>query len=78
MKICPHCYGNKPPPYKPAWIHSDHYHCKCCGSVIECAVALGWHAVSGDRRVGVCRSCGQILIENESTTTRLVWPEEKA
>jgi hypothetical protein len=57
------------------WCNSDHYHCKRCGSVIECCKSLPWKACEGVRRVGVC-DCGQILIENEHGKLR--WPLRRA
>ena len=65
---------------RPTWIHADHYHCKCCGAIIECAVALPWTVgtgfrLPGVRRVGVCK-CGQILIEHENEKVR--WPMRRA
>ncbi len=55
--------------YRPTWMHSDHYHCKRCGSIIECCRALGYDAFNGVRRVGIC-GCGQILIESDHRGTR--------
>lgn len=62
---CPRCQGG--------WIHSEHYHCRSCGTEMESPqVRLEWKLSCGVRRVGVC-DCGQILVEREKGWPRLIW-----
>jgi hypothetical protein len=63
-------------PPKPSWARG-HYHCKSCGSEIECLATLHYADRSlfwpvENRRIGVCK-CGQILVEREHGKLKWLW-----
>ena len=47
------------------WLNSDHYHCRKCGAIVECAVGIAHTVWAGVGRKGVCSACGTVHTEWE-------------
>jgi len=54
------------------WIRG-HYHCRICGGEIECWKAFPWGTAKGVKRLGGCKTCGQLMMEYENA--KPVWIE---